>query len=177
MGPARQSSGHTLVEMVVTISVLAIMAAAILPLAAMTRKREKEIQLRSALREIRTGLDAYHDLCKQSAGGAPSPQPGAAQVLIIKVEDDPGRTCWPKDLDVLVEGVDTNVPRYKLKFLRRIPKDPFNVEDEERDQHGWMLRSTTDRPESNVGWNKQNAFDVHSGSKSEALDGSHYEEW
>lgn len=173
---AGTARGHTLIEMVVTISVLAIMASAILPLAAVSHKRAKEIQLRRALREIRTGLDAYHELCKLSLNQG-QPQPGAEQFLRIKIEDDPGQTCWPKDLDVLVEGVETNIQRHTLKFLRRIPEDPFNRDDDERDQHGWVLASSTQEPDSNVGWNRQNVFDVHSGSESEALDGSRYKDW
>src|SRR5688572_14039267 len=165
--------------MLVTSVVLVILASAIVPLAAVNRKREKEFELRSALREIRIGLDMYHEVCLASAGaqggtGAPG---GQVSQAIIKIEDDPGRECWPKELEMLVEGVETNKPRYKMKFLRRIPKDPFNTSDDEHDAFGWMLRSTTDNPESNVGWNKHNVFDVSSASESQALDGSYYKDW
>ena len=179
------SRGHSFVELLVTTAVLTVMASAILPIAAVSRKREKEIQLRRALREIRSALDLYHDLCKLPVGG-PAPgagagaQGGAAQqvaTVTIKVEDDPDRTCWPKELDLLVEGVETNIPRYELRFLRRIPPDPFNVSGDEHDAHGWNLLSSSDDPEGSVGWNRQNVFDIRSASESQALDGSYYKEW
>lgn len=182
VGGLRDGRGHTLIEMVVTISVMAILASAILPLAAMTAKREREIELRRALRDIRSALDLYHELCLASAGGggAPvqgTPQGAPVQSILIKIEDDPGRVCYPKDLDVLLEGVETNVPRYQLKFLRSIPRDPFNASGEEHDGHGWIFRSTTEDPDAEGSWNRQNVFDVRSSSESQALDGSYYKDW
>ena len=157
------------------------MASAILPVAAVSRKREKEIDLRRALRDMRSALDIYHDLCRQPAGGGGptqgQTQGGQVAMIAIKVEDDPDRTCWPKELDLLVDGVETNVPRYKLRFLRNIPRDPFNLRDDENDDHGWNLLSSTDNPEGSVGWNRQNVFDVRSASESQALDGSYYKDW
>lgn len=177
------SHGHSFVELLVTTAILGIVAAAILPIASVSRKREKEIQLRRALRDMRAGLDLYHDLCAQPVGGGP-PQQGAGtdpttQVaqIAIKVEDDPDRTCWPKELDVLIDGVETNVPRYNLRFLRAIPRDPFNVTDDEHDGHGWNFISSSDNPEGSRSWNRQNVFDVRSASESQALDGSYYKEW
>lgn len=176
MVTGRRHSGHTLIEMVVTISVMAILASAILPLAAMTSRRAKEIELRRALRELRAGIDMYHEVCMTSLAQK-NPGQATLQVLTIKVEDDPGATCYPKDLELLVEGVETSVARYKLKFLRRIPRDPFNRDDDEHDQFGWVLRATTDDPEREGSWNKQNVFDVRTASEAQALDGSYYKEW
>lgn len=176
-------TGHTFVELLIAMVILAIMAGAVLPVAAISRKRQKEIALRRELRDMRAALDMYHQLCGQQGAGGPPPNPtgGGALTQIsqitIRVEDDPDRTCYPKDLDVLIEGVETNIPDYKLKFLRRIPHDPLNVEDDEFDQHGWSLRSTTDRVESEAGWNRRNVFDVHSGSDAQAIDGSYYKTW
>lgn len=175
--------GTTLIELVVTAAVLAILATAILPVAAASQRREKEIQLRRTLREIRQALDTYHVLCLQSVGGGTQAPPAGAngdptqvQTLRLKIENDPDQTCWPKDLDVLIEGVETNVPRHRLKFLRRIPEDPFNVREDEHDQHGWRLRASTDRPDSES-WDRRNVMDVYSGSDYRALDGSRYEDW
>lgn len=177
--------GHTFVELLVTAVIMSILAMAALPIAAVSRKREREIELRRALREMRLALDAYHFVCRQSTnptgGQAQAPQgtaPGQGpSVVRIKIEDDPDLTCYPKDLEVLLEGVETNIPRYRLRFLRRIPRDPFNRDDSEHDQFGWALRSTSDRQESNVGWDRRNVFDVRSGSEAQALDGSYYKDW
>jgi general secretion pathway protein G len=175
----KAASGHTLIEMVVTIAVMAILASVILPLAAVTRKREREIELRRSLREIRIAIDMYHELCMVSGVPGQAAPPGAAgsQMIMLKIDNDLGRTCFPEDLDLLVEGVETNVPDYKLKFLRRIPKDPFNSDGEEHDGYGWLFRSTTDDPDSDGGWDRKNVFDVRTASESQALDGSYYAEW
>lgn len=178
---AGRSSGHTFVELLVATVILGILASGVLPVAAVMKRHEKEIQLRRALREIRTALDAYHQVCRGSTGVAGQGQPPGSPLqgakLTIRVEDDLNHECWPTDLDVLVEGVETGTPDYKAKFLRRIPRDPFVPIDEENDGYGWMLRSTQDRPESNVGWDRSNVFDVGSASEAQALDHSFYKDW
>jgi len=177
--------GTTFVELLVTTVILAILATAVLPIAEAARRREQELQLRRALREIRLALDTYHRTClvsgAQHSSGNPSGQGGNARpgqrLVTFTPEDDPDRTCYPKDLDVLVEGVETNIPDYELRFLRSIPKDPFNYDEEEHDGHGWEYRSTTDDPERNLSWDRRNVFDVRSGSEWQALDGSYYKDW
>jgi general secretion pathway protein G len=170
--------GHTFVELLVTMGILAILATAVLPVAAMSRRREKEIELRHALRDIRAALDMYHELCtRRTLGGGGGQQAPAPIIQMGPPEDDPGMTCWPSDLDVLVHGVKTNIPDYKLRFIRRIPVDPFNRSGEEHDQHGWVLRSSNSDPERSLGWDRTNVFDVRSGSESQALDNSYYGDW
>lgn len=179
----RQRHGTTLLELMISCAILTILAGAALPVAAVSVKRQKEIELRRALRDIRVALDTYHRVCVSStapAGGAGNQQaqnlPNAPGVTFVP-EDDPDRTCWPSDLEVLVEGVDTNIPGFKLRFLRRIPKDPFNTTDDEFDQMGWRLRSTTDNPENSFSWDRKNVFDIGSGVEWRALDGSYYKDW
>jgi general secretion pathway protein G len=179
-GPPRRGrpasrAGTTFVELLVTTLVLTILAGVALPIAEVSRRREKEIELRRALREIRQAVVMYHATCIRSSGPAP-PGTDPNQVR-IKIENDPDLTCYPKKLEMLVEGVETNQPDYLLRFLRRIPRDPFNTTDEDLDSHGWKLVSTTDRPEGNLSWDKKNVFDVRSGSGRRALDGSYYKDW
>ncbi|MEM7248952.1 MAG: type II secretion system protein [Acidobacteriota bacterium] len=175
--------GTTFVELIVTSLVLGILAGAALPVAAVARRRQVEIELRRALREIRLGLDAYHEACLGSVvqpGRSNQNQQAGARAtpaVTIKIEDDPNRTCWPKELEVLVEGVETSVPKYELKFLRRIPRDPTNVDDRDHDDFGWNLRSSTDDPDGNISWDRENVFDVRSASDWQALDGSFYRDW
>ena len=168
-------SGHTFVELMVTTAILLVLASAALPIAAASRQREKEVELRRALREIRLALYTYHQVCRASVGQGGKPG-GMVSMVTIKIEDDPDLTCYPKDLDVLVEGIETNVPDYELRFLRRIPRDPSNVDDEDFDDHGWRLVSTTDNPDGES-WDRRNVFDVRSGSETRALDGSYHEDW
>jgi len=175
---AISTAGHTFVELLVTMGILVILASAALPLAAVSRRREKEIELRHALRDIRSALDMYHELCqRRTLGGAAGQQGPAPTIQMGPPEDDPGMTCWPADLDVLVNGVKTNIPDYKLRFIRRIPRDPFNTTGEEHDQHGWVLHSSNSDPERSLGWDRSNVFDVRSASESQALDNSFYGDW
>jgi general secretion pathway protein G len=83
-----------------------------------------------------------------------------------------GGEGYPPDLETLVEGVSVvgDATGRKLKFLRRIPKDPMTGETE------WGLRSYQDRPDS-TSWGGQNVYDVYSLASGTALDGSNYSEW
>lgn len=171
--PAR---GTTFIELMVSTAILLVLAMAALPVAEASRRRESEVELRRALRSMRQGLVMYHVLCESTK--AVVANPGAMPPVIrIQIKNDLENTCFPKDLDVLVDGVETDVPDFKIRFLRRIPRDPLNVSGDDFDQHGWRLISSTDRVESTWSWNHANVMDVRSGSKRHALDGSLYENW
>lgn len=155
----RCERGLTLIEMVVAMAILAILAAAVLPLAEVTVKRTKEIELQRSLRVIRDAIDAYKadfDKAKE-------------QKKIITSIDETG---YPETLDVLVEGKEWgDLYPHPRRYLRRIPKDPFDRYDE-----GWGLRSSTDDYDSTV-WGGEDVFDVYSQSDGIALDGTPYNTW
>ncbi len=144
-------SGVTLVELIVVISIIAILASAAVPLTRWQVKRTKEHELRAALWELRGAIDKYKDAADR----------GAFQTKADSFN-------YPPDLDSLVNGVD--VQTKKVKFLRRIPKDPMTGDTE------WLLRSMQDENDAQ-GWGGQNVFDVHSKSQGTALDGTKYSEW
>jgi general secretion pathway protein G len=144
-------AGLTLVELIVTVAILAILASAVVPLARFQAKREKERQLRYDLWQMRDAIDHYKDAADRHA-------------FMTKV--DSGN--YPPDLDTLVNGVDAQGK--KLKFLRRIPVDPMTGKAE------WTLRSMQDDPNSDS-WGGQNLFDVASKSQGIALDGTKYSDW
>ncbi|OFV99465.1 MAG: general secretion pathway protein GspG [Acidobacteria bacterium RIFCSPLOWO2_12_FULL_54_10] len=150
-----QENGLTLIELIVAAAILSILSVAALPLARVQVKREREKELRYALREIREAIDRYKD----------SADRGLIQVELMT-------EGYPPDLEALVEGIPmANSPDGKvLKFLRRIPRDPMTNSTE------WGLRSYQDRPDS-TGWGGQNVYDVYSRSQGEALDDSRYSEW
>lgn len=151
----RSQQGLTLVELIVAAALLAILSLLAMPLARVQLKRERERELRQALREMRTAIDRYKE---------------ASDRGLIPVELD--TEGYPPDLEVLVEGVPlANSPEGKrLKFLRRIPRDPMTNSTD------WGLRSYQDPPDS-TGFGGQNVFDVYSTSQGTALDGSTYSEW
>jgi general secretion pathway protein G len=148
--PGHQA-GLTLVELIVTVAILAILASAAVPLARFRVQREKERELRYDLWQMRDAIDRYKDAADRHA-------------FQIKLDSQ----GYPPDLDTLVKGVDAQGK--KLKFLRRIPVDPMTGKAE------WNLRSMQDEPNSDS-WGGQNVFDVGSKSQATALDGTKYSDW
>jgi general secretion pathway protein G len=126
------------------------------PLARYKVRREKEVGLRYALREIHTAIDKFKDASDMNLLGA------------VKLDTD----GYPESLDQLVEGVTVgnSADGKKIKFLRRIPIDPFTGKRE------WGLRSTKDDPKSTA-WGGQNVFSVYSKTYERAADGTPYSEW
>ncbi|GMU64452.1 MAG: hypothetical protein AMXMBFR36_07260 [Acidobacteriota bacterium] len=150
----RRARGYTLVELVVVCAVLVIIAGAAFPLAKYTRLRLKEMELRSALREMRASIDEFKRYT--DAGLLPV---------------DFGTDGYPSELEVLIEPIDVvgQVDK-QIRFLRRIPVDPMTGEAE------WGLRSTSDEPDS-TSWGGENVFDVYSLADGFGLDGVPYSEW
>jgi general secretion pathway protein G len=153
----RRQRGFTYLEMVATAGILAILASAVLPMAKVTRTREKEIELRRQLRILRTAIDAYQKATKEG-------RIGGTDVRL-------GSEGYPPDLDTLVDGVnELGKVDVKLKFLRRIPTDPMTGKAE------WGMRCYQDEPDD-TSWCGQNVWDVYSLSQSKALDGTRYRDW
>ena len=146
-------AGFTLAELVMVAALLAMLAGMAMPVAKFTVKRRKEIELRLALRQMRTAIDEYKRLSDQG-------------MIPIKV----GGEGYPESLDELVEGVEIVGQTTKRKFLRRIPYDPFTKEQE------WGLRSYQDEPDS-TSWGGENVYDVYSLTEGTALDGTEYKDW
>jgi general secretion pathway protein G len=149
--------GFTFVEMLVVVALVAILASAVMPLARVATQRQREIELRRNLRDIRTAIDRYKDAADQG------------QIAATKVKL--GSEGYPPDLEILVVGVDAaGASDRKLKFLRRIPIDPMTREAV------WGMRSYDDKPDSKS-WGGQNVYDVYSKSEGTALDGTKYQDW
>jgi general secretion pathway protein G len=161
--------GFTLVEMLVTLTILAILASAILPIAKTSLQREKELELRRDLRQLREAIDAYKKLVDEK-----------------KMETEEDSEGYPPDLETLVKGVEieeaaqedpaaagrrgSGSKKKLVRFLRRIPRDPMTGSTE------WGLRSYQDDRDSDV-WGEENVYDVYSKSRGKALDGTRYNEW
>jgi len=154
---ARRARGTTYLELLAVATILMVLASAILPLGRVTMRRQRELELRRALREVRRGIDAY----KAAVDGG---QIGASEVKL-------GSEGYPPDLDTLVKGVQrVGAVERKLKFLRRIPTDPMTSGSD------WGLRCYQDDPDS-TSWCGENVYDVYSKSSAKALDGTTYNTW
>lgn len=155
-------SGLSLIELVVTVTILSILAAGVIPLTRMTAQRTKEIELRRNLRTIRIAIDDY-------------------KRKFDKMPEGPLKTGfgYPKDLQELLEGRDFGDGRSgKIKFLRRKIYDPFHPPESGSDETwGWNLRSSVDKPDSTI-WGKEDVYDVYSMSEGTSIDGkTKYSEW
>jgi general secretion pathway protein G len=156
----RTQSGLTLVELIVAFSILLILTTMAVPMARYRVRREREKELRQDLHEMRTAIDKYKDLCDGGKIQAGSPE----------------AYCYPTTLEALVNGVPlmNNVAGLnqtgKMRFLRRIPKDPMTGDTD------WGKRSMQDEPTSNS-WGGQNVFDVYSKTMDKTSDGTPYSDW
>jgi general secretion pathway protein G len=144
-----------MVELIVSFTILGLLTSMAVPLAAYKVKRDKERELRYALREIHKAIDAYKDAS-----------------TLGKIDVKLGTEGYPESLEILVKGVkmSQSADGKVLKFLRRIPRDPMTGTFE------WGLRSMQDDPTSQS-WGGQNVFDVYSKSTERARDGTLYSEW
>lgn len=151
---ARSRRGVTLIELLVAVSVLAILASVAMPLAQTTATRTRELELRRTLRQVRGALDLFkaeYDKAKANAADA-------RQEFRKKVALD--RSGYPLNLEEMVE----------MKTLRRVPRDPMTEDGK------WVLRSFSDNPESSLSDGKD-VYDIRSASKATALDGTRYDTW
>lgn len=158
MRALRRDAGFTFIELLVVSTILLILASAAMPLARVTVQRQREAELRRALREMRTAIDRYKDAVDMGLIGGTD----------VRV----GSEGYPPDLETLVEGVSVvnDASGRKLKFLRRVPIDPMTNSTD------WGKRSYQDRPDA-TSWGGQNVYDVYSKSEGTALDGTRYRDW
>lgn len=153
-----RARGFSLVELLVVMLVLGILAAAAMPVAELTVQRERERELRHALREIRDAIDAYK-------------QAGDNKQILVPL----GSHGYPATLEALVEGVpDLRHAGQQRVFLRRIPGDPF-APPGTVPARSWRLRSYLslwDRPEPGV-----DVYDVSSSAQGVGLNGVPLKDW
>lgn len=149
-----RSLGFTLLEVLTTATVLLILASAVVPMARNGVQRQKELELRRSLREIRMAIDSYKTMVEQ-------------QKIVAPPAENNG---YPESLELLVEGAPMMGKTIKMRFLRRIPVDPFVGRAE------WGLRSIADEPDS-TSWGGGNVFDVYSQAPGRGMNGIPYREW
>lgn len=158
----KQQAGFTLIELMVSLVIIAIMASVATPMIQLTLQRQKEQQLREHLREIRRAIDAYK---KASDDG--------------RVKKNADASGYPPNLQILVEGVEDakDAKHARIRFLRRIPQDPMlNVQSTGLGQApGWGLRSYDSPPDQPR--YTQDVYDVYSLSPRTGINGVPYAQW
>jgi general secretion pathway protein G len=152
--------GFTLIELVVTVAIVSILAAGILPVAKLAAQREKEKELRASLRNMREAIDAYKKYFDEG-----------------KIRKTPGQSGYPPSLTVLVEGVtdEKDPQKTRIRFLRKIPADPMSTDPDIPAEQTWGLRSyasEADDPQAG-----DDVYDVYSLSPREGLNGRPYSAW
>jgi general secretion pathway protein G len=155
-----RSRGFTLIELVITVAIVAVLASVALPLNELTAQRAKEQDLRRALREIRTALDAY----KQASDDG-------------RIVKRVGESGYPKRLEELAEGVEDqkNPKKERIYFLRRIPRDPLASDANASAADTWGKRSYASPPDDPK--EGDDVFDVYTLAAGVGLNGRPYREW
>lgn len=152
--------GFTLIELVVTLAIIGVLAAGVMPLAELAAQRSKESELRTTLRQIRNALDAYKAAYDEG-----------------RIEQKADASGYPPSLRVLVEGVPDikDEDGRRIYFLRRLPRDPLHTDPSVEPERTWGRRSYASPPDAPR--EGADVYDVYSLSERTGLNGVPYKEW
>ena len=192
------SRGFTLVELMVVVAIMAVLASSAMPLQELIVKREKEQELRVALRQIRSAIDAYKqavddgriEVKEEESGYPPKLDDLYMGVADIKSTATAGGTGTPAaggtpaaatTPAAAAPAATGSTEKKYIYFLRRLPRDPtfkdLDVAGVETTDAAdtWGKRSYESTPENPQ--EGKDVFDVYSLSESTALNGSMYKDW
>jgi len=160
MTSKKQTPGFTLIEMAVTLAIVALLSTVALPMAELAIQRNKEQELRADLRIIRSAIDAYKQAWDEG-----------------RIATSMEKTGYPESLEILVEGVDdiTSPEKHKIYFLRRIPRDPFSTDPTLTAAQTWGKRcyaSSADDPQEG-----DDVYDVYTTAQGKDMRGIPYRDW
>jgi len=158
---AAGNRGFTLIEMVITVAIVGVLASVVFPMAEVAVQRSQERELRDALRQIRTAIDAYKQAFDEG------------RILAVA-----GQSGYPPTLELLVAGVaDAKSPERdrKIYFLRRLPRNPFAIDPSLPPEATWGKRSYASPPDDPH--EGEDVFDVYAPSAAAGLNGIPYRQW
>ncbi len=152
--------GFSLIELLISLAILAMLATLAVPMMELTNKRHHEQELRTALREIRLAIDAYKTASDDGK--------------ITRKADESG---YPPNLEALYLGVVdvSSTDKKKIFFLRRLPRDPFSPDTAVDAINTWGKRSYDsdyDKPKEG-----KDVYDIYSMSPDQALNETAYKDW
>ncbi len=158
--PGVAARGFTLIELVITVAIVALLASVALPVSELAVQRTKEQELRRTLRQIRDAIDLH----KQASDEG-------------RIRKSVGDSGYPKKLEDLAEGVDDqkSPKKEKIYFLRRIPRDPFNADPTLSAAATWGKRSYASPPDDPK--EGDDVFDVFSLAQGKGINGQPYRDW
>ena len=158
--PGVAARGFTLIELVITLAIVALLASVALPVSELAVQRTKEQELRRTLRQIREAIDLH----KQASDEG-------------RIQKSVGDSGYPKKLEDLAEGVDDqkSPKKEKIYFLRRIPRDPFNADPTLSAAATWGKRSYASAPDDPK--EGDDVFDVFSIAQGKGINGQPYRDW
>jgi len=160
LGSRAAAAGFTLIELVITVAIVALLASVALPVSELAVQRTKEQELRRTLRQIREAIDAH----KQASDEG-------------RIRRSVGDSGYPRKLEDLAEGIDDqkSPKKDKIYFLRRVPRDPFNAEPARSATETWGKRSYASPPDDPK--EGEDVFDVFSLAPGKGINGQPYREW
>jgi general secretion pathway protein G len=167
-----REAGVTLLELLVTLTIVMVLASVALPLSRVSTKRTHEVELRQYLRNMRAAIDTFKMEWNRDGDVLLGP-------LCVKnklsCKDVSSRYGYPKALEMLL-GVKLTSEEATVRgtairrYLRSLPLDPVTGKAD------WRFRCYKDAPDA-TSWCGEDVYDVMTTSEDTALDGTKYRDW
>jgi general secretion pathway protein G len=167
-----REAGVTLLELLVTLTIVMVLASVALPLTRVSAKRSHEVELRQHLRIMRAAIDLFKMEWNRDGDVLIGP-------LCVKnklsCKDVTSIYGYPKSLDMLL-GVKLTSEEATIRgtpirrYLRSLPLDPITGKAD------WQIRCYKDVPNT-MSWCGDDVYDVMTTSQETALDGTKYRDW